>query len=528
MVQAGVDHQAAGAEQEAFQIADLAEGIAVIDPQFGRQAFGIQAPALAIGRKAADPAIQRQVARFARQLALEQVAGRRLVIGQGLQRPARPFGRVAQVDVVDAGPRAIQAAALGVSAGRARLDRHRHAPHLEIAARNARKHLGHPRPDRRHLGVDIGQQLFTARIGVSETEARVLAQTLQPFRHGPLRQILRFQQAVDARLQLGHLFAADAVDVVRRVFGGREIAQVPGVIGVAVRHALDPRLMAGQGQQAFDLGDLPVQGRDHRPVEQGRRLGAAIRQPLVARPARQRQDHRLPRARRRPQRLQLIARLGQDEVRCDRPHGGVGAGAFGVLVQSDGEARRPRQEGLHIRRVVDRVGAVQEIGNVAVGAADLGHAIGGLFPAVGRMPFEPAIAVGDLALEQGHVMVQPSVGAQGRDVDAAQFGQPLGRLVALGGEEGRGPVVQQGALPGPRPDVQAQVRHPLRPVVQRILELAGQQGVQPGVLVVPARPGGGRQGRGARERDGRSQQAAAVDGHGASPSFGHRAWPRRR
>ena len=149
VVEAGVDDAAGGAEHEALQIAELAERVVLVDAHLVGQRLGIEAPALGIDRIERQPAERRDAGRFLGERDLVVMAGHRLVIGEGRQGPFRPFGGVAQVDVISAGPRAVERRRLVIAARRAGLDRRRHAADLAGRARQPAEIVGQAAPDRR-------------------------------------------------------------------------------------------------------------------------------------------------------------------------------------------------------------------------------------------------------------------------------------------------------------------------------------------------------------------------------------------
>ena len=93
-----IDHDADGAIQRSLQIADPAQRLVGIEPEFVGDLFGIEPPALAIGRDAQRPVEQRQFGPLQHRT-LEDMARDTLMINEGRDGEARPVGGVAQVDV---------------------------------------------------------------------------------------------------------------------------------------------------------------------------------------------------------------------------------------------------------------------------------------------------------------------------------------------------------------------------------------------------------------------------------------------
>src|SRR5690606_9309558 len=79
VVEARVDHQAAGAEGEALEIAEPADLELVVSAELVRDLLGVETPAFGEGAERKDRADQRQAVRI---LAFPDVAGDRLVVGE--------------------------------------------------------------------------------------------------------------------------------------------------------------------------------------------------------------------------------------------------------------------------------------------------------------------------------------------------------------------------------------------------------------------------------------------------------------
>src|SRR5215469_4225360 len=104
--------------------------------------------------------------------------GLRLVIHQRRQFPARPFARVAQIDVEGAGPGAVERRNLVVAPRRAGLEVVRYAPDLDRRLRQDAEVLWQVRLQRLDEAVAIIEDLLPALIGVGEQILRVLGERL--------------------------------------------------------------------------------------------------------------------------------------------------------------------------------------------------------------------------------------------------------------------------------------------------------------------------------------------------------------
>ena len=102
-IEAGVDHQPRGAEQEGLQITGALDALIAAD--LVGQLFGIKRPTLDIGVVEADLAQHRNVFRFLRQADLQVMAGNAFVIGQRVEAIFGPVGGDLEVDPVDRGAR---------------------------------------------------------------------------------------------------------------------------------------------------------------------------------------------------------------------------------------------------------------------------------------------------------------------------------------------------------------------------------------------------------------------------------------
>ena len=115
--------------------------------------LGIEAPALAIGAVAAEAAELGHVRQLLRQRDLEMMAGRALMIGDRLDLRAQHLVHVGEVDVEDAGPRAVGRGPV-VEGDRGgllpeRLDRADLQRRARQAAEPARRRLHHLRDEAR-------------------------------------------------------------------------------------------------------------------------------------------------------------------------------------------------------------------------------------------------------------------------------------------------------------------------------------------------------------------------------------------
>ncbi len=524
-VDAGVDHQAHGPEQIGHQEANAAQRIGRIGVQIvGRHSLGVQRPAFVEGREAARAAPLRQLARLALQGDLQVMARRGLVIGQGRQGELRPVPAVAQVDVVGPRARAIQRRPLIVAARRARLDRHRHAAHLDVGLGQAAEDGGQFRFKRRDLFVQPLQQLFLARVGVGEQLGRVLVQGLNPFADRALGHALRLQDGVDLGGDLGHLFDAHGVDFLGREGCRRVRLQPGGVEGLAVRQAPHARVVHGLRPNRLQRLDLAGQGRFDLLVHQGG--GARVIARQVQRPglADQRLDHGHVGGGRVAQGADLRQHPVDDEVRRDHAQTGVFLDLVRLAVQHAGEGLQPRQEGVGAGRVLDAVLVVHEVGRREIGARQLGHDIRRR-AARPRAIVEARRLSRRLAPEGGDGVVQrPGLG-QALLVKRLQLVPAFDRLFAILADGVRAGLAELGRQARAGVLVQTQVGGALGRLVDVGLEPAVQQGVQGRVGVAGGGGGAlGQHGRCGGGRSGAQQEIAAID-HSGTPPKRSRAAP---
>ncbi len=369
-VYAGVHHQAAGAELLPLQIADLAERIVGVQAEFVHQLLGIQRPAFDEGIETHQRRNRRQLVMVLGQVGqLPGVARQALVRGQRGQFVLRPQRGRFQVDVVDGRALAVQRGRVHIAQRCAILDVGRHALddqwrfHLQV--RDLRHQLAHGS----HALVAEGDQLGAALVVVGVETRRILGQRLHAFAHRALRQALRLENGVDARLQHLVLLQADGVDFGSRVGGGGAEAQRPVVIGRAVRQAVHAGNVGGLGGGLGVGLDLALQRRiylgldqfgDARvPVAGDTQLGGALGQ---------RGDQLLLVGGGGAVLLQLRHGLGCDEVGWHDALGGLLGDTLVFLIQHTGQRGHPFQIGLGIGRVGDLVLAVEEFGNAEDGA----------------------------------------------------------------------------------------------------------------------------------------------------------------
>ena len=266
-VQARVHHQADRAEQLALEAAEILVRVG-IHSEVRPERLGVEAPALAVGRVAAEAAEPGQFLLLARDGDLEVVPGIALVQRQRLHRPLRPRAQVVGVGVEDAGARAVLARGLVAAAGGALLAEGLHGAHLVV---RLRQHLEQLRQLRVHAFLDVpvaGHQRLArgpdeARVRVQEAEECVEVALEADALHHALHL------AADAR-DLGE---ADLVDLGRRERGGGDVPDAVGVPGLAIRQRIEPdaRARARQVLVAHEVVQAPV-GR-HDLVLDGRAVG---------------------------------------------------------------------------------------------------------------------------------------------------------------------------------------------------------------------------------------------------------------
>ena len=173
------DDDADGAVQRGLKIADPAQRFIVIDAEFVGQLFSVERPALAVGGDPQTAVEQRQIG-AEQHRTLKHMPRNAFVINQRRDRKARPDAGIAQVDIKSAGPRAIQATALGIAARRADLDRRGDAADFERRRRDIVEHARHQRADRIVARVGKGKQRGAAIIGVGPELIQPFAQRRQP------------------------------------------------------------------------------------------------------------------------------------------------------------------------------------------------------------------------------------------------------------------------------------------------------------------------------------------------------------
>ena len=251
-MQPRIDHNATGAEQRALQPPKPPQRQGVISPQLVGQLFGVQRPALVIGVETQELEQGRHARRLVGDRALQMVARQAFVIGGGRNRPARPVGRVVQIEIDGAGPGSIDAAALGIGAGRAQLQLDGHAPHLQPRFGQG---VEHPRQARLHVALqpgDEGQQVRPACVRIGKSLGRIVPQRLDALRDRAPRHPVSIQNGAGLGRNLGDLIKAQLVRRIGGKTGGGVKAQSGGVIGLALGQGPHPRLGARAGPQGRD------------------------------------------------------------------------------------------------------------------------------------------------------------------------------------------------------------------------------------------------------------------------------------
>ncbi len=380
MVEAGVGDEPRGAEHIGLQIAEAAPRVVFIDPHLVGELFGVEAPALGIDRVSGEAAEARDALGLLRQRDLVVMARRGLVIGERRQRPRRIFGGVAQVDVISAGARAVECGDLVIAAGRAILDIGGDAANLDLGLGQAAEGFGKARLNRLHLGVEFGDQLRLALVGVGIEEARVLAERAHPFGDRPLGHPLRLEDRVGARAEIRDAVEPELVHFLGRHARRRRIAERIGIIFVALGQAPHAGVVGRAGAGGAKLVGLTAHrgidfalddgGAAFRPVAGDVfRLGGEIfRQPVGVGGG-------------GPDAVELAECAVDDEIGRDDVVRMVGLDPPRLVVHLHREIGAAREIGLGIGGVRDAVLVGEEVGDRAVGAAELRH----------RMRFRPAV-----------------------------------------------------------------------------------------------------------------------------------------
>ena len=270
------------------------------------------------------------------------MAGHRLVMGQGRQRPFRPGASVAQVDIIGARPRAIEAWPLRITAGRAELDRGRHPLDLHRRTRDRREHLRHAPAQPVHISGEIGEHLGPARVGVRIEMPLQPAERGDPGAHAALGQAFRAEQGLGLGAQLGELAKSGLVDLFGAHAGRGVEAQALRIEGAAAGQPARRRIVAGAAAELGQQGQLAVQRRGEAAIDNRCGLARPVAlDMLLARAPDQRLDQVRLLATLATQRPGLGDRLVEDEVGRDDPAAGIGAGLLDLQLHVARERLKP-------------------------------------------------------------------------------------------------------------------------------------------------------------------------------------------
>ncbi len=269
---AGVDHQARGAEEFGREAAEVHVGVGE-ETELLREIFRVKRPALDVGGVAAIAAETRDALEFLRDGDLHVVARDGLVVGERLHLVDRETLHLEGVHVIHAGARTVGRRLLVKRRGAAFLAERLDLAQFERGLREDAEELGQARAhgvDEARRAVEIGLfSLGRVRIVILRRLAQVDEELLQ--RAGEADLVLdRRHLGVDPR----DFAQTDPVDLVGAEVGRRETAQLVVVILAAVREF--PRAVVGRRDLLLRLehGDeFFVGGLD--AVDQ-RRAGVAL------------------------------------------------------------------------------------------------------------------------------------------------------------------------------------------------------------------------------------------------------------
>ena len=309
------------------------------------------------------------------------MAGNAFVIGERGQRIFRPVAGVLQIDEIDRRSRAVERRAAVITVGSTVLDFGRNAADFERLRRQCGESALQPRVHRIVAVVQPLDQLGARCVGIGVKLFGHDVQRREPLADGPLGHSRLFQHGVEFGGEARHFAQADRMHLIGREARRRRLFECGGIDRRTVLYA--PRAVARRGgcTQRGHGRDLPVECgvdlvRDDlfgtcRPVA-GDRLGRGARRDRPDQPARRRR---------------LTAQLGHlPERQIDRPGRrkiaarGFGFLLGGLLVEDARERFEPRQIRLGVRRSVDRVRGVEEIGRAEIGTALLEDTVGALDP----------------------------------------------------------------------------------------------------------------------------------------------------
>ena len=523
-MQAGVDHQPAGAEQRPVQLAEVADRIAVIPAVLDGQLLRIERPALDVGRAGRERGAAAEVGQVPGlhlDRELEVVARDGLVVNEG------PHVR----DVVGgAGQRCPEHARLGAVRRRGRVvggggglgqrglaahldGRFRHDVEQQPGARLRVAQVGGVAVQQLDLrggvlGLAVGVHLAIALLDAAFDVAQLA------------------QQAVHLGFDAGDLLQADRVDLGRRELGGGVGAQPRGVEPVAIGQAPDAGVVGGPRQLRAQQREAAAPRRhdgardDGLGPRAGALAGGVVHVGQGRHALRQRRHQRVVRRLRRDELLDLADGGRGDEARHQHALGLRGAGADDALVHQRGQAVHALQVAAHVGRVAHRV-FLHEEGD----RADM-HA-GHVLEDVGVVE---ELALGDvLPHRPGH---QRGGGALRRRQRVAREARQLGQGAAVAGDV-RELVLARERIPLPVEaglDLTLEVLH-AGGVLRRMPHALGGDAFGPGVEAGGAEVvrGGGRCGQGLHRRrgqhaaqSGREHAAAAHGGRSAgSDRLGH-------
>ena len=301
------------------------------------------------------------------------------MMGQRRKAEFGPIERVAQVDIIDGRARAIERGILIIAARRARLDRHRHAAHLDrrLGQRPGGKGLGQALAHGDDLAIELRQQGFTPRIGVGIKLVGPLVERHQPLADAALAHPLAFQDRVDPGADLRHLIQTDAVNFVTGQLRRRRRFGRIGIELLAIGQAPAARVMHRPGTQIAHQRALAIDGGKDAFRHDLFSLGGPIRRQtrVLELLDKRRDEHRLGRWLIAQRGLHLHRRV-QNIVGRENTAGGVRLLPLQFAVHRCGKGLQTRQIGVGVRRILHPMLRIQEIGNFAIAAGQLREDIG--------------------------------------------------------------------------------------------------------------------------------------------------------
>ena len=296
-----------------------------------------------------------------------------------------------------------------------------------------------------HRAGEVGEQLGAPGVGIGVEVAVEPPKSGDPCADAALGEALGAEQGIGGGRELGDLPEARLVDLLGAEGGRSLVAQALRVEALAVGQPVCGRIGPGAAPELGEEGELAVERRCEPAVDDRGRLGAPFAgNALLARPPDQRADQPRVLAAFRAEASGLLDRLVEDEGGRDHAAPRIGARRLDLEADIARERLEPGDIGLAILASLDLVLAVEEIGDVLIGAGELREDVGDGIAA--------EIAVGDGCDLDGPVArpehgVEPGLLArrQSGTLDPAELRQMVDdRLIGAGAA--RRPGIAQPAL----------------------------------------------------------------------------------